>query len=156
MIRTGRGELSPKQLPKSLLSFCVATNMRSLLDVFADQENTFFTWDTDFPEPILSDALRIVKREEYGDRDLNKDRLSAKDLVHDVELVRELLYHFRVPDDQVDNRMAAMGMLPYWRALSAIVTQPSESICRSERQATQVPSSGNRISHHSPPIRLSA
>jgi hypothetical protein len=24
----------------------------------------------------------------------------------------------------VDNRMAAMGMLPYWRALSAIVTQP--------------------------------
>ncbi|KAJ6588723.1 hypothetical protein B0H19DRAFT_1248339 [Mycena capillaripes] len=57
------------------------------------------TFDTNFPEPELSNALRIVKKEIYGDRDLNKDRFDLNELLDAVETARDALWVFRVPDD---------------------------------------------------------
>ncbi|KAJ7651736.1 hypothetical protein DFH06DRAFT_1331684 [Mycena polygramma] len=96
--------------------------MPTVLEIFSTPRN--ITWDTNFPEPELSNALRTIKQKLYGDRDLTKDRLQPDVLFDNVGLVRNILYHFRVPDDQVDERMAAMGMLPYWHAMLANFRPP--------------------------------
>ncbi|KAJ7640740.1 hypothetical protein DFH06DRAFT_1137591 [Mycena polygramma] len=53
----------------------------------------------------------------HGDRDLNKDRLDLMGIIDYVWMMREVLYHFRVPDGEVDGRMEAMGLFEYWRTI---------------------------------------
>ncbi|KAJ6588724.1 hypothetical protein B0H19DRAFT_1248340 [Mycena capillaripes] len=114
----------------------------SLLEACANYNITF---DTNFPEPELSNALRIVKKEIYGDRDLNKERLPWPDLMEAVEHARDVLWQFRVPDELIDDRMEAMGMLHVWRGIGETFPYTPGS-CLTQRAPGDTSTGDNNLS----------
>ncbi|KAJ7640735.1 PIG-X [Mycena polygramma] len=100
-----------------LAAFFYLTTMPTMLEVSSTPYH--ITWDTDFPEPELSNALRTAQKALHEDRVPNKDRLPPIiSLTCDIGIIWELLYHFRVPAEEIDSRMEAMGVLPVWLAMT--------------------------------------
>jgi len=69
-----------------------------------------FNYDTDFPEPGLSQALLATRPliEEHKTRLAASSQAVAN--LYEVTIVREILHHFRVAEGDVSDRMEAMGM----------------------------------------------
>ncbi|KAJ7507325.1 hypothetical protein B0H11DRAFT_2271807 [Mycena galericulata] len=100
---------------------------RDLLHIFTLPAN--FNWVTTFPEPGLNEALLSTQSILYAKQNPNKQR-DRNDQIYDVIVVREVFHHFWVPEDEVDERMAAMNMQLHWRAIIANVEPDLEHVPR--------------------------
>ncbi|KAJ6575985.1 hypothetical protein DFH09DRAFT_1078343 [Mycena vulgaris] len=91
--------------------------------LFSDPYRANFTCETHFPEPGLSKALLntrgVIRTEKEGIRKISE----AAAIIYEVTVAYQILYHFRVADENVEARMEAMGTLAHYQEILAR-TQP--------------------------------
>jgi hypothetical protein len=83
---------------------------------------TFGSAAPPFPEPRLNEALMSLQK--YVQKEEPLGAPVSFILARNVSLVRQVLYHFSVPEGEVVDRMNAMGIGEIWRAIVEIAAPP--------------------------------